>query len=158
MSWNNDVPLNSPCVAPVRELRSHQGLNGRSLRKALRTFCGRHIQCYLDIFLLLGLGSFTWRSLDGIWWQTDRNVNDGLKAESQEEETKGGNTHCARHLIQLAHGLVDSSFQVIIQFPRSVGHISHFTLLTATLGFNRFIALRHLVAAGRGTHFFRTSS
>lgn len=88
MSWNNDVPLKSPCVAPVRELRSHQGLNGRSLRKALRTFCGRHIQCYLDIFLLLGLGSFTWRSLDGIWWQTDRNVNDGLKEESHEEGKK----------------------------------------------------------------------
>lgn len=35
------------------------------------------------------------------------------------------NTHRARHLIQLAHGLVDSSFQVIIEFPRPVGQQLH---------------------------------
>lgn len=29
-------------------------------------------------------------------------------------------THAGGHLVQLAHGLVDSSFQVIIQFARSV--------------------------------------
>lgn len=41
---------------------------------------------------------------------------------------QGGGTHRARHLIQLAHGFVDSSFQVIIQFPRSVGR--HLRCLT----------------------------
>lgn len=33
---------------------------------------------------------------------------------------KAGDTHGGGHLVQLAHGLVDSSFQVIIQFARSV--------------------------------------
>ena len=31
-------------------------------------------------------------------------------------------THCARYLIQLTHGLVDSSFQMVVQFPRPMRH------------------------------------
>lgn len=94
-------------------------LNGRSLRR-LR---GRHIQCYLDIFLLLGFGSFTWRSLDGIWGQTDDRGANVMRGKwfLRLPAVKTSDTHRARHLIQLAHGLVDSSFQVIIQFPWSVG-------------------------------------
>lgn len=35
-----------------------------------------------------------------------------------------GDAHRGRHLVQLAHGLVDSSFQVIIEFPRPAGRHS----------------------------------
>lgn len=32
-----------------------------------------------------------------------------------------GNTHAGGHLVQLAHGLVDGSFQVVVEFARPVG-------------------------------------
>lgn len=35
-----------------------------------------------------------------------------------------GDAHRGRHLVQLTHGLVDSSFQVIIEFPRPAGRHS----------------------------------
>lgn len=50
-----------------------------------------------------------------------RSVSRGGQAEAR----RPGNTHACRHLVQLAHGLVDSSFQVIIQFARSVDDRAH---------------------------------
>lgn len=132
-------------------------------------FLRPHIQCYLDIFLLLGLGSFTWRSLDGIWRHTHIKKHygggwtqvggekailhgDKLISPSPSEIIRVVNTHCARHLIQLTHGLVDSSFQVIIQFPRSVGHIYILHYLCFSwcnrMGTDVFFALRQFVSTG----------
>lgn len=97
-------------VAPVRAPITSSP-NGRRLRR-------QQTHCYLEIFLLLGLGSFTWRSRDGIWAQArGKSVSGGSKAQQAK---KPGNTHGSGHLVQLAHGLVDSSFQVIIQFAGSV--------------------------------------
>lgn len=96
-------------VAPVRAPITSSP-NGRRLRR-------QQSHCYLEIFLLLGLGSFTWRSRDGIWAR-GKSVGGGRKQTTTA--WKAGNTHGGGHLVQLAHGLVDSSFQVIIQFAWSV--------------------------------------
>lgn len=43
-----------------------------------------------------------------------------VSKDGAAEVSRAANTHGGRHLVQLAHGLVDSSFQVIIQLARSV--------------------------------------